>query len=501
MKDKKNLNNNLTSKIRSSLVLKLNFKMMGRLFLGFLKLNILIILLSFFVILWNGERRAEGIVKGVERYPENYRYYFYDDFMVSKVTDSKEGYILPESIEKWLPVKVEGAKRNLVIESEDPNLGLLEKMNLLKYTIEFTLDNSTYIIEYYLGRNIRTFFNLFTIILVFQLFILLGNLRQGHGMIRKALKPIEELTETAKNLQMEMKGSSDKYIRDLAGKISTIDADKLDREITIESSQEELKELAKAINHMLNRINNSYKAQVRFVSDASHELRTPISVIQGYVNLLDRWGKEDPKVMVEAIGAIKSESENMKALIEKLLFLARSDNDTIQLHQEIIDACDIVDEIVRETQMIDVNHKYEVHLEKPAYINADKQLLKQALRILVDNSIKFTPHDKEIILKVNRKAGEVHIAVQDNGIGIESEDLPHLFDRFYRSDESRARGTGGSGLGLSIAKWIVDRHGAYFEIISRVNIGTRITMVFQEAEMEGTIELENGVLDMEEEKI
>ncbi len=203
--------------------------------------------------------------------------------------------------------------------------------------------------------------------------------------------------------------------------------------------------------------------------------------------------------MEEAIGAIKSESENMKELIEKLLFLARSDNDTIQIQLDVIDACDIVDEIVRETQMIDVNHKYELELESPAYVKADKQLLKQALRILVDNSIKFTPHGKIIRLKANKKDGQVYISVQDTGIGIDSEDLPHLFDRFYRSDESRTRGTGGSGLGLSIAKWIVDRHGAYFEVISRIDIGTRITMVFPEAEVKEALKDENEVRNMEEE--
>ena len=130
--------------------------------------------------------------------------------------------------------------------------------------------------------------------------------------------------------------------------ISSIDANKLDKRISIDSSQEELKELAAAINDMLNRINDSYQSQVRFVSDASHELRTPIPVIQGYVNLLDRWGKRDEKTMQESIDAIKSETQHMKELVEKLLFLARGDNETIQLYREDIDICQIVEEIVRE---------------------------------------------------------------------------------------------------------------------------------------------------------
>src|SRR5690606_37642116 len=102
---------------------------------------------------------------------------------------------------------------------------------------------------------------------------------------------------------------------------------------------------------------------------------------------------------------------------------------------------------------------------------------KQAIRILVDNSIKYTTTGDEIILRVHDKDDSVHIVVQDNGIGIDAENLPHIFDRFYRSDQSRARETGGAGLGLSIAKWIIERHEGYFEVISRVIIGTRITII------------------------
>ena len=275
----------------------------------------------------------------------------------------------------------------------------------------------------------------------------------------------------------------------MTGEISNIDASRLDRRISVDSAQNELKALASAINQMLNRINDSYQSQVEFVSNASHELRTPISVIQGYINLLDRWGKEDEKTLQESIDAIKSEIEGMKELVEKLLFLARGDSETIVLQKELFDSCEIVEEIVREMQMIDEDHMFKMDMTIPAYVEADKQLFKQAVRIVVDNSIKYTPSGKEIILKVERNQGEVNITVQDSGIGIDSNDLPHIFDRFYRSDESRARKSGGAGLGLSIAKWIIERHGAYFEILSRINVGTRITIAFPEAD--STIQMED----------
>jgi two-component system sensor histidine kinase ArlS len=167
----------------------------------------------------------------------------------------------------------------------------------------------------------------------------------------------------------------------------------------------------------------------------------------------------------------------MKGLVEQLLFFARGDNETIQLHKQEFDSCHVVEEIVSETQMIDPNHNFEMDLMRPAYINADKQLFKQVIRILVDNSLKYTPRGEKIIIRIASEEDSVRITVQDNGIGIAPEELADIFERFYRSDESRARKTGGSGLGLSIAKWIVERHGGYFEVWSRVDIGTRITVV------------------------
>ena len=484
MSEKNEASSKFSTKLRSSLVLKLNLKMMGRLISGFMAINMFIILLGFFVILWKSEEGAQNIIKVLkESYNRTEALSFLEDkYEVSVGAKSGKGIVLPQDIQKRLPIEIDNARRSIRIPKAQKGVSFVGKIYTMRYIVEFSTHDSDYQIAYILGLDIKLFLRLFSYILIAELLILIGGMREGYRSIRNTLQPIAELTQTAKNLNAEVSSVTDGgKIKDLAGVISNIDANRLDRHISIDSSQDELKDLAFAINGMLNRINASYQSQVRFVSDASHELRTPISVIQGYVNLLDRWGKNDEKTMQESIDAIKSEAENMKGLVEKLLFLARGDNETIKLQKEIFDSCEIMDEIIRETQLIDKSHYFEIDLDRPAFINADKQLLKQAIRILVDNSIKFTPKGDRIILRITNKEGSVRVVVQDNGIGIEPEDISYIFDRFYRSDESRARKTGGSGLGLSIAKWIIERHNAHFEILSRVDIGTRITIIFPEA--------------------
>lgn len=497
MSNKKNVHSTkITNKIRSSLVLKLNVRMVGRLFSGFLAINVLIFFMGIFVILWKAEEGAQDIIQLIEMAPKELQssHYGAKDYKILVIEKPQNGIIFPHIIQKYLPIKNYDVKRNIKIPESEKGIGLFARIELTKYIITISIKDINYQIIYALGRELRLFIYLFFIILIFELLIIIGNLSKGSKTIRKTLKPLSELAETARSINDEVLSKGTKAnksdIKDIAGVISSIDAKKLDRRISIDSSQNELKDLASAINDMLNRINESYQSQVRFVSDASHELRTPISVIQGYINLLDRWGKEDPKTMQESIDAIKSETENMKELVEQLLFLARGDNETLRLHKELFDSCDIVDEIIRETQMIDPNHHFEIELNRPAFINADKQLFKQTIRILVDNCIKYTPNGKKISLKVLCKKDTVQIIVQDSGIGIAPEDLSYIFDRFYRSDESRARKTGGSGLGLSIAKWIIEEHDGHFEILSRVDIGTRITIILP-AEKEVISEKEN----------
>jgi signal transduction histidine kinase len=260
-----------------------------------------------------------------------------------------------------------------------------------------------------------------------------------------------------------------------------IDAARLDTRIPLDGVQRELRELAVAINGMLDRITESYRAQARFVSDASHELRTPISVIAGYANLLDRWGKNDAKTLDESISAIKSEAESMRSLVEQLLFLARSDSDAVPLDLERFDLAEVADNVFAETGMTCRTHNF---VSKPgnAPVHADRQLIKQLIRVFVDNSIKNTDPGGTITSHAHTEGGYSKISITDDGIGIAPEALPHIFDRFTRADESRARATGGAGLGLSIALRIARRHGGGIEAISRVGIGTRMTLWMPEAE-------------------
>ena len=227
------------------------------------------------------------------------------------------------------------------------------------------------------------------------------------------------------------------------------------------------------MNNLIGKMKENYRQQARFVNDASHELRTPIAVIEGYANMLARWGREDEKVLDESITAIQNEAHNMKHLVEQLLFLARGDAGRTELKLETVDITKLMQEIYEESLMIDEDHPYKVKLsETPVTVSADPGLLKQAVRILVDNAAKYTAPGDEIILGAGSSAGRPYLMVQDAGIGMKEADVQHMFDRFYRADEARTRE--GTGLGLSIAKWIVEKHKGSFTVISRTDLGTRI---------------------------
>ena len=306
--------------------------------------------------------------------------------------------------------------------------------------------------------------------------------------IRRKLRPLNELALKAEAIS-EVPLDTTKF-EELEEAILKVPADKTGAKIS--TGDHDLANIEAALNSLLYRMQEARIQQARFVDDASHELRTPIAVIQGYANMLDRWGKDDPAVLEESITAIKNESENMKELIDQLLFLARGDNGRQKLSMVKTDLSDVMREVWEESAMIDPDHKYIFEDSENCFITGDTAMIKQSVRIFVQNAAKYSDKGNTIKLAVNKSGDKIIYTVQDEGIGIAGEELSHIFERFYRSDKARNSATGGSGLGLSIAKWIIDAHKGNVEVLSRQEIGTRITVSFDSYSNVAELFSENG---------
>lgn len=237
-------------------------------------------------------------------------------------------------------------------------------------------------------------------------------------------------------------------------------------------SKDEIYEMQKTFNEMIDHLKESYEKQEMFVSDASHELKTPIQIIKSYAQLLDRRRKDlDEDVFNEAIKAIDSETDRIKNLIDQMLALAK--NKRLQKREKVN-----LLEIVKQTMnTFHQTYKREIILnsgEKEFFVTGNSDQLKQIVYILLDNGIKYSK--KPIYVNLFKHDGYVFFQVKDEGQGIPKEELDHIFDRFYRVDKARSRATGGSGLGLAIAKSIADDHDAQLTVDSEVGKGSTFTL-------------------------
>ena len=278
----------------------------------------------------------------------------------------------------------------------------------------------------------------------------------GHFISTRILNPIRAITRTAGSIEVE----------------------RLGQRLTIPRARDELSELARTFNRMLERLQEGFVQQQRFVSDASHELRTPLTVILGYSDMLSRWGREDKEILEEGITAVRSEAENMQQLIEKLLFLARADQKRQAVHKESVLLTEILADTMEKMQMVTSSHEVTLAKNDEAVVNADPVLLRQLFRIFLENSRKYTPPGGHIRVAsaLSDDGKSVTVTLSDDGIGIAKEHQAHIFDRFYRVDSSRTKETGGSGLGLSIARWIADQHNIHIALTSAEGEGTTITL-------------------------
>ena len=459
-------NHTEAGRIRHSITNKLNRRLFLRLLGLFLCINIAICIITT-IVLW-----------------------LYFESTIERV-ESMLGVNAPLGSEEWMELsginirEITDSERALHSRFHAEQDSFISTVRSFAYVHHIRQDGVAYDVSLNIGQFILFFSFCFGFLIIIELVMLLSRTIDDRRMVRRTLEPISELARAAQSLNDINKQLDHEKMMALAGKLDGIDAGRLDTRIHVDDLQEELKNVAVAINGMLDRINESYVAQARFVSDASHELRTPIAVIQGYANLLDRWGKEDEKALSESVAAIKDEAGNMKDLVEQLLFLARGDSNRIRLTEERVELSTLADEVACEARMLDDGREFIVATDNTAIL-ADKALIKQALRILVDNAVKYTDTGGEITISAGIDGSLAKLSVADTGIGIRSDILPRVFDRFVRADESRARATGGAGLGLSIAQWIASRHNGHMEILSREGIGTRITLLLPAAPPPGS---------------
>ena len=246
--------------------------------------------------------------------------------------------------------------------------------------------------------------------------------------------------------------------------------------LSVEGSKDELKTLAVVINEMLDRMEQAYEAQKQFVSEASHELRTPITVLQGYSSMLRRWGAEDKEVLSESIEAIESEAKSMQELVEKLLFLSRHERRKLPFAKEWFDMGELVGELEKEMVYLSKTRDMQCTVCDSVRVFGDKQALKQAIRVFLDNAVKYTREGDRIALSCKNRNGACEISIEDTGLGMKKEDVEGIFGRFFRADTVRGKNIEGHGLGLSIARLIIDGHAGKILVRTQYTKGSCFTI-------------------------
>lgn len=280
----------------------------------------------------------------------------------------------------------------------------------------------------------------------------------GRYISGKILNPIKQITDTAESISLY----------DLSERIEVPDTD------------DEIKTLVTTFNDMIERLQISFDKENQFISDASHELKTPIAIIQGYINMVDRWGKEDKDILNEAIDSIKSETQHMSVLIQQLLYIARDTQGKNIINKKIISLSEIADEVKKEAEIAIENMDISLEAEENVEIYADSSLIKQLMWIFIDNAVKYSAGKRCIVsIFAGREEGKPCFSVADKGIGIPQKALDKIFDRFYRNDESRNKEIQGNGLGLSIARTIADRHNAIISVESTEGEGSVFKVIFE----------------------
>jgi heavy metal sensor kinase len=295
--------------------------------------------------------------------------------------------------------------------------------------------------------------------------LLIGAGLGGYLISRRALKPVDQITAAAESIS-----------------ISNL-SDRLD----VPKTSDELQRLSETLNRMLTRLGASVQRMSQFTADASHELRAPVSVMRTTAELAVHGGRTNSEYH-EDMAQILAEAERITRLIDSLLLLARADAGQGGLQHELTDIGTSIREVAQQGRGMAA----EKHIDfvanlgsTPLLVRGDGEALRRMFFILIDNAIKYTPKGGRVQVQMETLDRHAAIKVTDSGVGISESDVPHIFDRFWRADKVRSREEGVAGLGLSIARWIVDQHHGSIDVYSRLGLGSAFTVRIPLADVAG----------------
>jgi two-component system, OmpR family, sensor kinase len=284
--------------------------------------------------------------------------------------------------------------------------------------------------------------------------VLIAGVRGGAWLAARALSPVGEIARTARRI---------------------VRAEDLGQRVPAGPTDDELSQLSATINEMLERLQELFSAQRRFVADVSHELRTPLTAMRGNLEILRRGAAREPAALDESLGAMEREANRLVRLVGDLLLLAHAEAG-LDIRHEPVALDDLVLEVVRELHPLADGVALTPQISEQVEAVGDRDRLKQALLNIVVNALQHTPSGGCVRVALDRVDGHAELRVSDTGEGIVAEDLARVFDRFYRADKARSRATGGAGLGLAIVKWIAEAHGGSVKVTSAPGQGSTFVL-------------------------
>jgi heavy metal sensor kinase len=249
---------------------------------------------------------------------------------------------------------------------------------------------------------------------------------------------------------------------------------RFERRIAVGVKGKEVDDLVRIFNEMLDSIEYSMEAQKRFTSDVSHEIRSPLTSLRGSIEVALR-KKRTPEEYEELLGNNLSDIIRLSRIVDDLLFLAKADNNILELRKQSFDVNQLLKHIIERLRYegLSIVEKYDENME----VYGDSSILEQAFRNLINNAIKYTPRGGTVTITSEAANDSVKVTISDSGIGIPDDEVPHVFERFYRVDKERSRKMGGTGLGLAITQWIVNAHGGQIIVKSTIGSGSDFVVV------------------------